>query len=54
MTTTSKAITVDYVGSDSNGDGIGDTAYYLYENNQDNHPLMTLVAIDSVSIELPN
>jgi parallel beta-helix repeat protein len=35
----------DYKGSDSNGDGIGDTAYYLYENNQDNYPLMNPVAV---------
>jgi parallel beta-helix repeat protein len=35
----------DYKGSDSNGDGIGDTAYYLYENNQDNYPLTNPVAV---------
>jgi nitrous oxidase accessory protein len=29
-----------YNGTDSNGDGIGDTPYVLYENNQDNYPLM--------------
>lgn len=30
----------DYAGTDSNGDGIGDTPHMLYENNQDNFPLM--------------
>ncbi len=30
----------NYTGADGNGDGIGDTAYYLYGNNQDNYPLM--------------
>jgi len=30
----------NYNGTDNNGDGIGDTAYILNENNQDNHPLM--------------
>jgi hypothetical protein len=30
----------DYYGTDANGDGIGDTAHYLYGNNQDNYPLM--------------
>ncbi|XHH08635.1 MAG: nitrous oxide reductase family maturation protein NosD [Candidatus Bathyarchaeia archaeon] len=34
---------IDYPGSDENGDGIGDTAYFLYENNQDNYPLMNQV-----------
>jgi parallel beta-helix repeat protein len=29
-----------YNGSDNDGDGIGDTPYELYENNQDNYPLM--------------
>ncbi len=30
----------DYDGVDNDEDGIGDTPYVLYENNQDNHPLM--------------
>lgn len=39
---------IEYKGSDANGDGIGDTPYYLYENNQDNYPLMNLVAVSEV------
>jgi len=30
----------DYDGMDSNFDGIGDTLYFIDENNQDNYPLM--------------
>ena len=30
----------NYTGTDNNGDGIGDTPYLVYENNQDNYPLM--------------
>jgi len=30
----------DYTGTDSDGDGIGDTPYIIDENNQDNYPLM--------------
>jgi parallel beta-helix repeat protein len=30
----------DYNGTDTDGDGIGDTPYILDENNQDNYPLM--------------
>jgi nitrous oxidase accessory protein len=30
----------DYNGTDSDGDGIGDSPHVLYENNQDNYPLM--------------
>jgi parallel beta-helix repeat protein len=29
-----------YDGTDNNSDGIGDEPHVLYENNQDNHPLM--------------
>jgi len=32
----------DYNGTDSNGDGIGDTPYIIDANNQDNYPLMNL------------
>lgn len=40
----------DYHGSDVNSDGVGDTAYYLYENNRDNYPLMNSVTVSGVSI----
>jgi len=30
----------DYTGTDSDGDGIGDTPYEIDENNRDNYPLM--------------
>ena len=30
-----------YMGTDSNGDGVGDTAYVIDENNQDNYPHMS-------------
>ena len=30
----------DYNGTDSDGDGVGDTPYVIDENNQDNYPLM--------------
>jgi parallel beta-helix repeat protein len=30
----------DYIGTDSNGDGIGDTPYIIDESNQDRYPLM--------------
>ncbi len=30
----------DYNGTDTNGDGIGDTPYIINENNQDNYPLI--------------
>jgi parallel beta-helix repeat protein len=33
----------DYNGTDNNGDGIGDTAYILSENNQDNYPLVNVI-----------
>ena len=35
----------DYSGTDSDGDGIGDTPYIIDENNQDNYPLMEPVII---------
>jgi parallel beta-helix repeat protein len=38
----------DYEGLDSTGDGIGDSAYQLYENNRDRYPLMEPVAISAV------
>jgi hypothetical protein len=33
----------DYNGTDSDGDGIGDTPYIINEDNQDNYPLMNSV-----------
>jgi parallel beta-helix repeat protein len=30
----------NYTGTDANGDGIGDTPYQVFENHQDNYPLM--------------
>ncbi|MCW4034576.1 MAG: right-handed parallel beta-helix repeat-containing protein [Candidatus Bathyarchaeota archaeon] len=33
----------DYNGTDTNNDGIGDTAYLLSEDNQDNYPAMDVI-----------
>lgn len=41
----------DYTGVDMNGDGIGDTPYYINPNNQDNYPRMSLVDTSKVPIE---
>jgi parallel beta-helix repeat protein len=35
----------NYNGTDSNGDGIGDTPYIINEENQDNYPLMEQIVI---------
>ena len=35
----------DYNGTDSNGNGIGDTPYIINEDNQDNYPLMDPIII---------
>ena len=32
-----------YTGTDSNGDGVGDTPYIINESNQDNYPLMNII-----------
>ncbi len=37
----------DYVGADADGDGIGDSPHVLYENNQDNYPLMDYLPIST-------
>jgi parallel beta-helix repeat protein len=42
----------DYAGADADGDGIGDTPYFIADNNQDNYPLMT--AFDITNIALPS
>ncbi len=33
----------DYVGVDNNGDGLGDSYYFINANNQDNYPLMASI-----------
>jgi len=38
----------DYNGTDKNGDGIGDSPHFVYENNQDNYPLMNPVDISTI------
>ena len=39
----------NYNGTDSNGDGIGDSPHILYGNNQDNYPLMDYPPISSIT-----
>jgi nitrous oxidase accessory protein len=43
----------DYNGTDSNGDGIGDTPYVIDESNIDNYPLMTAVDINNITMLPP-
>jgi hypothetical protein len=43
----------DYVGTDTNHDGIGDTPYVIDATRQDRYPLMTPFNIESVTIDLP-
>lgn len=40
----------DYKGSDSNGDGIGDTPYVINAENQDNYPLMRPLSAPNLSL----
>jgi len=40
-----------YGGDDANWDGIGDTPYPIYENNQDNYPLMATFSQFTIMIE---
>ena len=40
-----------YNGIDSNNDGIGDTSYSLYSNNNDNYPLMGVFSDFNVTLE---
>jgi parallel beta-helix repeat protein len=42
----------DYTGTDSDGDGIGDTPYVIDADRQDNYPLMASFDIYSVSVFL--
>ena len=42
----------DYAGSDTDGDGIGETPYVVYENFTDRYPLTTPFDIDSVIVNL--
>lgn len=41
----------DYTGSDSNGDGIGETPYNVYENYTDDYPLTTPYDISRVTVD---
>jgi len=43
---------IDYIGSDINGDGIGDTPHIIDENNQDNYPLIAPIAIEKPQAQL--
>jgi hypothetical protein len=43
----------DYTGEDLNKDGVGDTPYIINSLNQDNYPLMTPVAISSITVPYP-
>jgi len=38
----------DYNGTDIDGNGIGDIPHFVYENNQDNYPLMNPVDITTI------
>ena len=38
----------NYNGTDSDGDGIGDTAYPIYENYTDHYPLIAPVDVDAI------
>ena len=47
----------DYGSLDANRDGVGDSPYYINPTNQDNHPLMNLVATSEVpliALDLPS
>ena len=41
----------DYIGTDTDQDGIGDTPYEIAENNKDNYPLMGMSSDFPVSLE---
>ena len=44
----------NYVGTDNNGDGIGDTPYVIDANRTDRYPLMAPFDISSITIQLPD
>ena len=44
----------DYGSLDTNRDGVGDSPYYINPTNQDNHPLMNLVATSEVPLIAPD
>ena len=41
----------DYTGLDVNGDGVGDTPYYINPNNKDNYPFIALVDMSKVPLD---
>lgn len=43
----------NYNGKDANRDGVGDTAYVIDENNQDNNPLMKSIDISQAHLPSP-
>jgi nitrous oxidase accessory protein NosD len=43
----------DYVGTDGNGDGVGDTPYVIDAHRRDNYPLVAPFDAASVTLELP-
>jgi len=43
----------DYAGEDANSDGIGDNAYFIYQENQDRYPLVPDLVPPSISIATP-
>jgi nitrous oxidase accessory protein NosD len=44
----------DYNGSDTNGDGVGDTPYVIDTNNQDRYPLIMPVDITDINSPTPS
>ncbi|MCW4015429.1 MAG: right-handed parallel beta-helix repeat-containing protein [Candidatus Bathyarchaeota archaeon] len=38
----------NYMGQDINGDNVGDSPHTIFENNQDNYPLMTPIDIEVI------
>lgn len=43
----------DYNGTDANKDGVGDAAYVIDENNQDNNPLVKPIAVSQTHLPSP-